>query len=46
MTFQSMEVEDDEIVVINLPERVGGEIADQLKTYSGKGKIQTGNESG
>jgi anti-sigma B factor antagonist len=33
MTFQSMEVEDDEIVVINLPERVGGEIADQLKTY-------------
>ena len=33
MTFQTKEVEDSEIVVIRLPEKVSGEIADQLKAY-------------
>jgi len=33
MVFKTSEVEDKEVVVINLPEKVSGEIADQLKTY-------------
>jgi anti-sigma B factor antagonist len=33
MTFQTTEVENDKIVVIKLPERVSGEVADQLKVY-------------
>ncbi len=33
MTFKTMEVNDTKIVVINLPEKVSGEIADQLKIY-------------
>ena len=33
MTFNTTEVDESEIVVINLPEKVSGEIADQLKAY-------------
>ena len=45
MTFQTSEVEDAEIVVISLPEKVSAEISDQLKIYirdiveSGKYKL-------
>jgi anti-sigma B factor antagonist len=33
MTFQTTEVDDTNIVIINLPEKVSGEAADQLKIY-------------
>lgn len=33
MTFKTTEVNDTKIVVIKLPEKVSGEIADQLKVY-------------
>lgn len=33
MTFKTTEVNDTKIVVINLTEKVSGEIADQLKVY-------------
>lgn len=33
MAFKTTEVEDSEIVVINLPEKVSAEVADQLKIY-------------
>lgn len=33
MTFNTTEVNGSEIVVINLPEKVSAEIADQLKSY-------------
>lgn len=41
MTFQTEEVEDAEIVIINLPEKVSGEISDQLKIYI-RGLVEKG----